>query len=385
MGIIKHTSAILNDDYTQFVYDTYDIQNREESVYEIQYDISEHKKFDWNVGVILGGSGSGKTSILKQIGEIKKPDFDFDKPLISNFDWLDAKEVTMLLTSIGLSSVPTWLRPFKVLSNGEQYRATLAYLISSAKDGETIIVDEYTSVVDRDVAKAMSFALQKYIRREKKKIILASCHYDILEWLMPDWVCNIEKGGVLEKDDYLRQQKPQVELRVSRVEYEVWNIFKKHHYLTHNAPKSAKYFLFEWNNKPVAINCVISQPSGTIERAVRGSRTVVLPDFQGFGIGSRITNFMGGVYKDSGYRYFTKTINPALGEYRNKMDKIWKTSSKHGRVLNNLAGNNTKFKWDIRIRTSYCHEYIGDPIPGYEYLLLPVDTLREQARGVLPL
>jgi ABC-type lipoprotein export system ATPase subunit/GNAT superfamily N-acetyltransferase len=385
MGIIKHTSAILNDDYTQFVYDTYDIQNREESVYEIQYDISEHKKFDWNVGVILGGSGSGKTSILKQIGEIKKPDFDFDKPLISNFDWLDAKEVTMLLTSIGLSSVPTWLRPFKVLSNGEQYRATLAYLISSAKDGETIIVDEYTSVVDRDVAKAMSFALQKYIRREKKKIILASCHYDILEWLMPDWVCNIEKGGVLEKDDYLRQQKLQVELRVSRVEYEVWNIFKKHHYLTHNAPKSAKYFLFEWNNKPVAINCVISQPSGTIERAVRGSRTVVLPDFQGFGIGSRITNFMGGVYKDSGYRYFTKTINPALGEYRNKMDKIWKTSSKHGRVLNNLAGNNTKFKWDIRIRTSYCHEYIGDPIPGYEYLLLPVDTLREQTRGVLPL
>jgi ABC-type Mn2+/Zn2+ transport system ATPase subunit len=73
------------------------------------------------------------------------------------------------------------LRPFRLLSNGEQYRADLAYKVGKSKDGDVILIDEYTSVVDRDVAKAMSFALQKYIRHTNKKIILASCHTDILE------------------------------------------------------------------------------------------------------------------------------------------------------------------------------------------------------------
>jgi ABC-type ATPase with predicted acetyltransferase domain len=106
---------------------------------------------------------------------------------------------------MGLSSVPSWLRPYSQLSNGEQYRASLAYKVSKARDGDMILIDEYTSVVDRTVAKAMSYSLQKYIRRTGKKIILASCHFDILEWLMPDWIINLQKGGALEECDYLRQ------------------------------------------------------------------------------------------------------------------------------------------------------------------------------------
>jgi ABC-type ATPase with predicted acetyltransferase domain len=185
MANIELKTKILNDKYTEYVYEAFDIQNREETSVSIPMALGEAKNFDWNIGVILGGSGSGKTTILKKMGDVKKITFDANKPLISNFDWLEPKDATLVLTSMGLSSVPTWLRPFHTLSNGEQYRATLAYLVASAKDGEVILVDEYTSVVDRDVAKAMSFALQKYIRRENKRIILASCHYDILEWLMP--------------------------------------------------------------------------------------------------------------------------------------------------------------------------------------------------------
>ncbi len=184
---IELKSKIINDKYTDYVYESFDIQNREETSVSIPMSLGEAKNFNWNIGVILGGSGSGKTTILKQMGDVKKVNFDTERPLISNFDWLEPKDAALVLTSMGLSSVPTWLRPFHTLSNGEQYRATLAYLVASAKDGEVILVDEYTSVVDRDVAKAMSFALQKYIRRENKRIIVASCHYDILEWLMHAW------------------------------------------------------------------------------------------------------------------------------------------------------------------------------------------------------
>jgi ABC-type lipoprotein export system ATPase subunit/GNAT superfamily N-acetyltransferase len=371
---IQLKSKIINDEYTRFVYDSFDIQNQDETYVSIPMFLGEAKTFDWNIGVILGSSGSGKTTILKTIGELKDVIFDKEKPLISNFSWLKPEEAAFLLSSIGLSSVPTWLRPFHTLSNGEQYRAKLAYLVSSAKDGDVILVDEYTSVVDRDVAKAMSFALQKYIRRENKRIILASCHYDILEWLMPDWTCSPQKGGALERCDYRR--RPKISLQISRVEYDAWNFFKKHHYLTEDVSKSCKFYLFEWNGKSIGINAVIPQPSGHFKNGVRESRIVVLPDYQGLGLGYKISEFTAAIYKNSGYRYFTKTVHPALGKYRNKNNILWKGTSKNGKEPKDL-GYNTKFNWKVKQRVSFCHEYIGEAIQGYENLLLPINELRK--------
>lgn len=380
MAKIELKSKIINDKYTEYVYEAFDIQNREETSVSIPMSLGEAKSFNWNIGVILGSSGSGKTTILKRCGELRQPKFDHEKPLISNFDWLNPKDATLVLTSMGLSSVPTWLRPFHTLSNGEQYRATLAYLVASAKEGEVILVDEYTSVVDRDVAKAMSYALQKYIRRENKRIILASCHYDILEWLMPDWTCSPQKGGVLERHDYLRQGRPQIELQVSRVEHDTWDLFKKHHYLTEDVNKSCKFLLFEWNGKPVAINAVIPQPSGHFKNGVRESRIVVLPDFQGLGIGTKISNFTASIYKNSGYRYFTKTVHPAIGEYRNRSTDEWKGTSKNGKNPESQNSMGSMKGWNVLVRTSYCHEYIGEPISGYEDLLLPISDMRTKTK-----
>jgi ABC-type lipoprotein export system ATPase subunit/GNAT superfamily N-acetyltransferase len=372
MASIELKTKILNDRYTEYVYEAFDIQNKEETSVSIPMDLSLSKNFDWNIGVILGGSGSGKTTILKQIGDVRKVNFDFEKPLISNFDWLEPKEATLVLTSMGLSSVPTWLRPFHTLSNGEQYRATLAFLVASAKNGEVILIDEYTSVVDRDVAKAMSFALQKYIRREKKRIILASCHYDILEWLMPDWTCSPQKGGALERCDYLRQGRPQIELQISRVEPETWNFFKKYHYLTEEVNKSCKFFLFEWNEKPIAIVVLATNPSGTVKNSFRLSRTVVLPDYQGLGIGSKISEFICSIIEG---KVFTKTVNPALGKYREN-SKNWRATAKNMKKLRVQSKDSGENIWTSKTRPSYCFEYIGESISGYEDLLLPIEQMR---------
>lgn len=195
---------------------------------------------------------------------------------------------------------------------------------------------------------------------------------------MPDWTYSPEKGGVLERGEWLRQGRPQIELRVHRCEYDTWNFFKKHHYLTEDVSKSCKFYLFTWNDKPVAINAVIPQPSGHFKNGVRESRIVVLPEYQGLGLGYKISQFTAAIYKNSGYRYFTKTVHPALGEYRNVKTDLWKGTSKNGKKPEAQNGMGSMQGWNVLVRTSYCHEYVGDAIEGYEELLLPVNELRNK-------
>jgi ABC-type lipoprotein export system ATPase subunit/GNAT superfamily N-acetyltransferase len=370
---IKLETNIINDEYTQYIYDTFDIQDQSKTEVVIEYNLNTLNEFDWNIGVIIGSSGSGKTTILRQLGELIEPTFDNTKALISNFDFLPPDEATRLLSSMGLASVPTWLRPYDKLSNGEQYRARLSYLVGKSND--IILIDEYTSVVDRDVAKAMSFALQKYIRKTHKKIIVASCHYDILEWLMPDWTCSPQKRGVVERHDYLRQGRPKISLQVSRCESKTYDLFKEHHYMSKAVNKAYKFVLFEWNSKPIAIGVIGIQMSKSFGNAFRESRIVVLPDYQGLGIGTSISNFMGGISKNINYRYYTKTIHPALGEYRNIQTDVWKSTAFNGKVRD---GRKVNYRWKILVlRKSYCHEYIGDSIDGYDDLLRPIHVMRD--------
>ena len=359
MKKIELKSKIINDKYTEYVYESFDIQNREETSVSISMNLGDYKTFDWNIGVILGGSGSGKTTILKKMGDVKKVNFDAEKPLISNFNWLQPKDAALVLTSMGLSSVPTWLRPFHTLSNGEQYRATLAYLVASAKDDEVILIDEYTSVVDRDVAKAMSFALQKYIRRENKRIILASCHYDILEWLMPDWTCSPQKGGALERCDYRRQGRPKIEIDVHRCRYETWQLFKQHHYLSQDLNKASKCYVFTWNKKPIAFIAILPFP-GVFDAKTRViSRIVVLPDFQGLGIGKALINYISSLYSSIGSKMYIRTVNPAIGIVLGK-DKNWKETCKNLKPMNSsTASKDTNGQQNRLKRVSYSYKYEG--------------------------
>jgi ABC-type lipoprotein export system ATPase subunit/predicted acetyltransferase len=310
---INLTHKINNDKYTEYIYEAFDIQNKNESNVIVEANL-EHLPKDWNIGVVYGGSGTGKTTILKNYfkKEMDKSYFDNSKSLISNFDWLEPKDATFLLSAMGLSSVPTWLRPFNTLSNGEQYRANLAYIVGSAKNDDVILIDEYTSVVDRDVAKAMSNALQKYIRRTNKRIVLASCHFDIMEWLQPDWIYSPSKGR-LEIASQLRQ--PKIELQIFRCRYETWNLFKQHHYLTEDLNKAANTYVITLNDKPVGFLGILPFPHGHIKNGYRISRIVVLPDFQGLGLGSKLCDYISSLYAKENRTMYIKTSNPALWKY----------------------------------------------------------------------
>jgi GNAT superfamily N-acetyltransferase len=275
---------------------------------------------------------------------LKSHSFNNEKSLIGNFDFLEPKEAASLLSSIGLSSVPTWLRPFSALSNGEQYRAELAYKIGIAKENDTILIDEYTSVVDRDVAKAMSYALQKYIRKNKKKIILASCHFDIMEWLLPDWTYSPLKGRV-EKHDYLRQSRPKIELQIFRCRYDAWKIFKQHHYISEDLNKAAKCFIVIWKDKPIAFLGILPFPHGHIQNGYRISRLVVLPDFQGLGLGCVLMTYIGALYKKDNKNIYFKTSNPAVFSVMAKSLSDWK-------LVGEVTKNQLNSEWMLKQQTA---------------------------------
>ena len=352
MKYLELKNKIINDKYTEYVYEAFDIQNKEETIVKIPINFAECKTFDWNIGVIYGGSGTGKTTLLKEFGNLIDDNFDNEKPLISNFDFLEPKEATLLLSAMGLSSVPTWLRPFALLSNGEQYRARLAYKVASAKDNQVILIDEFTSVVDRDVAKSMSNAIQKYIRRENKKIILASCHFDIMEWLLPDWTYSPLKGRV-ERHDYLRQSRPKIELQIFRCRYETWNLFKQHHYLTEDLNKAANNYVVCWNDKPICFIGILPFPGVGDEKTRRISRIVVLPDFQGLGLGKNILNYISSLYAKEKSTMYIRTMSPALGIALSK-DKNWIATSSNLKV----PGQDSNGRKLIE-RPSYSYKYIG--------------------------
>lgn len=147
---------------------------------------------NFKIGVIVGSSGSGKSTLIKEFGVEESPIWDSNKSIISHFE--TPEDGINKLSSVGLNSVPSWYKPYHVLSNGEKFRADLARKIRS-----NAVIDEYTSVVDRNVAKAASVSLSRYIKNnDVHNVVLSTCHRDILDWLEPDWVIDTDSGELID-------------------------------------------------------------------------------------------------------------------------------------------------------------------------------------------
>lgn len=156
--------------------------------FEGDFDLPEK----WNVGIIVGKSGTGKTTIAKDM---------FGEELISGFEYKhksviddmpknkSVEDISKAFYSVGFGSVPSWLKPYAVLSNGEKMRVDIA---RSILEKDFIVFDEFTSVVDREVAKVASMAVSKAIRKQNKKFIAVTCHYDVIDYLEPDWIFNTD-------------------------------------------------------------------------------------------------------------------------------------------------------------------------------------------------
>ena len=267
----------------------------------------------WNVGLIVGRSGTGKTSIIKDLF----PDVDISpkqygsRPIIDEMPaGCSFKDITHTFTSVGFSSPPSWLKPYSVLSNGERMRVDLARAI--LEGGEVIVFDEFTSVVDRDIAKVCSYAISKAIRRENKKFIAVSCHADITDWLEPDWIFDTNRMTYTFRGHQRTRPKIAIEIYRSDNKHKkrLWEIFRRYHYLNTDLHQSATQYIGFIGDTPVCHTGIMQFPLQAGWKRVH--RLVVLPDYQGVGIGKAFISAIADMYKTAGKRVYLITSTPAI-------------------------------------------------------------------------
>ena len=150
----------------------------------------------------------------------------------------------------------------------------------------------------------------------------------------------------------------------------LWPLFAPHHYLT-DKYTGIKAFVAVMDGELVGFTSYISlfgfsQP----QPARRGHRTVVLPDFQGMGIGMKLSEWLGERCHMDGYRYYSKTSHPRMGEYRNG-SPLWRGSVKNGKARSKeeVEYAAVKRNHNMKSQASYSHEYIGSDVDLYAWVM----------------
>ena len=105
-------------------------------------------------------------------------------------------------------------------------------------------------MVDRNVARVVSAAIAKAMRggRIAGRFVAVTCHYDVTEWLQPDWVIDMATSTFQRRC----LPRPPIELAIFRCRRSAWTLFARHHYLSGALSTAARCFLALWEGSPVA-------------------------------------------------------------------------------------------------------------------------------------
>jgi GNAT superfamily N-acetyltransferase len=307
----------------------------------------------WQIGLIVGKSGTGKTTIAKQLFPdcyITNFEYNHDNILDDMPENKSVQDIVTTFNCVGFSSPPSWLKPYHVLSNGEKMRVDLARAILS--DSDMFVFDEFTSVVDRQVAQIGSFAMQKAIRKTKKKFIAVTCHFDVEDWLLPDWIFNTDTM-TFQNLEGQKKNRPEIKFEIFKTaDKSIWKMFAKYHYLNHSHNDASSVYVGIIDDNIAGFISVIHFPHPKVKNMKRVHRLVVLPDYQGIGIGVKMLNSVGDIYRKNKDRFTISTSSSSLIQYLKK-EKKWscnrfgRTSESKGVLKNSTSKNRVTASFEL--------------------------------------
>jgi ABC-type lipoprotein export system ATPase subunit len=278
----------------------------------------------WNVGLIVGPSGSGKSVCSRHLwGD--QPELTWSGKSVIDDVARPIEDVVDAFSSVGFNTIPAWLRPFSVLSNGERFRVDVARRLLELPD--PIVVDEFTSVVDRQVAQIGSHAIQKYIRKHNRKFVAVTCHYDVIDWLQPDWVLDMSTRQFTRR---LLQRRPDVHCELARIPRSSWSVFAPFHYMKADIHISAKCFGLWANGTLAAFVATLHMPHPRRKNIKRVTRTVCLPDWQGLGLAYHTITRLGSAHASLGEELRMYPNHPALIRSFQRSPNLWRQCKQAG-------------------------------------------------------
>ena len=366
-----------------------DIDIEEKLTHKLTVDVDLES--DFNIGLIVGSSGSGKTTLAKRIfgDDVFRTMLADDQTVLDQFpDSMSYEECQKLLNGVGLTQVPCWIRPAYTLSNGQRARAEIA--LQMARSDEMIAIDEWTSVVDRTVAKVMSHCIGKFARRYKRRTILCSCHYDIVEWVKPDWIIDCNKQ-TFRRCLRRNERKEKIHFDVRRLaDGRSWKNFSRYHYLNENLPGGhiELWGLFH-GQEQIGFNCFANYVPYRAEHKRKGerkkmhsNRTVIHPDYVGFGLGMMFINISSAMMHADGFDIWGKFSSAPVARGIQRYPSLWKLRDVKRQLRPTVTGDIIrKTGYREKVRT-FSYQWIGGDDWEAAAQIAPVDPRRETGARV---
>lgn len=195
----------------------------------------------------------------------------------------------------------------------------------------------------------------------EKKQAAISFNLDVpLEWLQPDWVLEPHVGRFSWRSP---ERRPSLDFEIVRALPQAWPWFAPHHYLSGELHRSARCFVGLVDGAPAAFGALLHMPHPRARNIWRIHRLVVLPDYQGLGIGAHaFPETLGAMCRSLAKRTTITTSHPALIKTWAR-SSYWRMTQKPALGIGH-SGSTTlsRNRGEATRRRVATFEYVGPPL-----------------------